>query len=99
MVANNKLERYNESKIDSDRLFSLINSAYELKTIKVEDPKLGCKHYKRKCSIKCPQCNEFFPCNICHDELKFEKAADQDNVHKINRSNITEVKCNMCQHV
>ena len=28
----------------------------------------GCAHYRRRCEILAPCCNEWFPCHVCHDE-------------------------------
>ena len=33
----------------------------------VTDPKLGCRHYLRRCQLKCPTCEKFYTCRICHD--------------------------------
>lgn len=36
-----------------------------------EQKVFGCKHYQRKCEKKCPECEEFFPCRLCHDDVKY----------------------------
>ncbi|KAJ0036014.1 hypothetical protein Pint_25052 [Pistacia integerrima] len=28
----------------------------------------GCKHYRRRCKIRAPCCNEIFDCRHCHNE-------------------------------
>mmetsp|Transcript_10790 Transcript_10790/g.14059 ORF Transcript_10790/g.14059 Transcript_10790/m.14059 type:complete len:540 (+) Transcript_10790:274-1893(+) len=55
---------------------------------------LGCKHYRRKCKILSPCCNQFFGCRLCHDEY-FENS--MDNMHSIDRYLIKTVKCMVCQ--
>ena len=37
---------------------------------KALDPKFGCKHYMRRCQLKCKTCKEFWTCRICHDDVK-----------------------------
>ena len=41
----------------------------------------GCKHYIRKCMLKCPECEEFFICRLCHDEKKFYEEMDPKKNH------------------
>ena len=43
--------------------------------------KPGCKHYARKCMLKCPECKEFFICRLCHDEVKFNEETDPKKNH------------------
>ncbi|XP_071937818.1 E3 ubiquitin-protein ligase MIEL1 isoform X3 [Coffea arabica] len=33
----------------------------------------GCKHYRRRCKIRAPCCNEVFDCRHCHNESTFNK--------------------------
>nr|GFA76010.1 probable E3 ubiquitin-protein ligase RZFP34 [Tanacetum cinerariifolium] len=30
----------------------------------------GCPHYRRRCRIRAPCCNEIFDCRHCHNEAK-----------------------------
>ena len=41
----------------------------------------GCKHYVRKCQLRCPECKEFFTCRLCHDEVKFYGEMDPKKNH------------------
>lgn len=47
----------------------------------------GCEHYLRKCQIISPCCNNIYSCRLCHDE---------NETHKINRFDISEVICSEC---
>lgn len=33
----------------------------------------GCQHYRRRCRIRAPCCNEIFDCRHCHNEAKVSK--------------------------
>ena len=39
------------------------------------------------CSIQSPCCGKEYPCRLCHDE---------NESHKIDRHNISEIKCRKC---
>ena len=77
---------------------------------KVKDPKLGCKHYMRRCKLKCPTCSKFYTCRICHDAVengddfhdewlaKVDKGKDI-GPHKMDRYKVSEVKCMNCDFV
>lgn len=30
---------------------------------------LGCQHYRRKCKVYCPECDDYWTCRFCHDEV------------------------------
>lgn len=49
---------------------------------------LGCKHYKRKCKLVSPCCKNNYICRFCHNA--------SEN-HPLERSNISEVECMLCQ--
>ncbi|KAK4873439.1 hypothetical protein RN001_015468 [Aquatica leii] len=53
----------------------------------------GCSHYKRRCRLLAPCCNNVYSCHICHD---------QNEQHLLNRFKIKHhlcVKCNEIQQV
>ncbi|KAF5272921.1 hypothetical protein FQR65_LT04850 [Abscondita terminalis] len=50
----------------------------------------GCNHYKRKCQLLAPCCNNLYPCHICHDEA--EK-------HRLNRFKILNHMCVNCKEL
>jgi hypothetical protein len=50
----------------------------------------GCKEYVRGCHIKCPDCDKFVCCRICHDKVED---------HKLRRFFVKTMKCNYCGFV
>ena len=59
----------------------------------------GCKHYKRRCQLKCDSCEEFYPCRICHDEVNYHLESDPKKNHKMDRHKVTEIKCTQCETI
>merc|ERR1711937_345672 len=55
-----------------------------------------CNHYERNCYILAPCCEEFFPCRLCHDDIKYDKETDFNKSHKIDFTKIEKVRCNIC---
>ncbi|KAH0465813.1 hypothetical protein IEQ34_005916 [Dendrobium chrysotoxum] len=51
----------------------------------------GCKHYKRRCKIRAPCCNEIFHCRHCHNESMV-----QSNRHELCRHDVKRVICLIC---
>ena len=49
--------------------------------------KMNCSHYRRGCNILCKECNKFYPCRVCHDEMED---------HKINQFEIDNIECRSC---
>lgn len=47
----------------------------------------GCSHYRRRCSIRAPCCNEVFNCRHCHNEAKN---------HELPRHQIQQIICSLC---
>ena len=60
--------------------------------------KFGCKHYKRRCQVRCPDCQEFHTCRHCHDEIKYHNEPDPKKSHQLRRHDIKEIKCLNCDH-
>nr|XP_043610719.1 E3 ubiquitin-protein ligase RZFP34 isoform X2 [Erigeron canadensis] len=57
----------------------------------------GCAHYKRRCLIKAPCCNEVFGCRHCHNEAK--NSIDIVNPllrHDVPRHEVKKVICSLC---
>ncbi|KAA6401120.1 MAG: putative E3 ubiquitin-protein ligase MIEL1 [Streblomastix strix] len=50
----------------------------------------GCAHYLRECSVQCPDCERFFPCRVCHDEI---------SDHQLVRQKIAKVFCYRCNKI
>ena len=62
------------------------------------DEKLGCEHYDRGCQLLCPDCDEFFWCRHCHNEI-YENHLDPKKAHKMDRTRVKKIKCGMCDTV
>ncbi|KAL1552446.1 RING-type E3 ubiquitin transferase [Salvia divinorum] len=56
----------------------------------------GCSHYRRRCQIRAPCCNEIFDCRHCHNEAKNNICMDQKLRHDITRHLIEKVICSLC---
>ena len=61
------------------------------------DPRWGCKHYLRRCQLKCPKCEEFHPCRICHDIIKYDNETNHTEIHRLDPYKIKEIRCNYCK--
>ncbi|KAG6772731.1 hypothetical protein POTOM_024151 [Populus tomentosa] len=56
----------------------------------------GCLHYRRRCSIRAPCCNEIFDCRHCHNEVKNNINVDQKHRHDMPRHEVKQVICSLC---
>ncbi|PHT59524.1 hypothetical protein CQW23_01887 [Capsicum baccatum] len=56
----------------------------------------GCSHYRRRCRIRAPCCNEIFDCRHCHNEAKNNISVDQKLRHEIPRHKVERVICALC---
>ncbi|KAL8504121.1 hypothetical protein ACS0TY_022743 [Phlomoides rotata] len=58
--------------------------------------KYGCSHYRRRCRIRAPCCNEIFSCRHCHNEAKNSICIDQSLGHDMPRHLVEKVICALC---
>ncbi|XVF05756.1 hypothetical protein REPUB_Repub05bG0199700 [Reevesia pubescens] len=56
----------------------------------------GCSHYRRRCKIKAPCCNEIFDCRHCHNEAKNSLESNPLQRHDIPRHEVEKVICSLC---
>ncbi|KAM7459423.1 hypothetical protein LguiA_036417 [Lonicera macranthoides] len=56
----------------------------------------GCSHYRRRCRIRTPCCDEIFDCRHCHNEAKNNINVDQKLRHDIPRHQVQQVICSLC---
>lgn len=56
----------------------------------------GCIHYRRRCKVRAPCCNEIFDCRHCHNETKNSLEVDPLDRHEIPRHGVTKVICSLC---
>ncbi|KAI4311191.1 hypothetical protein MLD38_036104 [Melastoma candidum] len=55
----------------------------------------GCQHYRRRCKIRAPCCNEVFPCRHCHNGAAALLGNSSDR-HELVRQDVTRVICSVC---
>ncbi|KAK9052810.1 hypothetical protein SSX86_029440 [Deinandra increscens subsp. villosa] len=55
----------------------------------------GCKHYRRRCTIRAPCCNEIFGCRHCHNEATNMLNSPSDR-HDLVRYDVEQVICSVC---
>uniref|UniRef100_A0A7N0TAV0 Uncharacterized protein n=2 Tax=Kalanchoe fedtschenkoi TaxID=63787 RepID=A0A7N0TAV0_KALFE len=58
---------------------------------------LGCAHYRRRCRIRAPCCNEIFDCRHCHNEAKNSLSVDTLLRHDLPRHQLKTVLCSLCE--
>ncbi|KAJ6801982.1 E3 ubiquitin-protein ligase MIEL1-like [Iris pallida] len=56
----------------------------------------GCSHYRRRCRIRAPCCNEIFDCRHCHNEAKNSMDVESLHRHDIPRHELQLVICSLC---
>lgn len=56
----------------------------------------GCSHYRRRCRIRAPCCNEIFDCRHCHNEAKNNIMVDKMHRHDLPRHQVQQVICSLC---
>ncbi|KAI5666419.1 hypothetical protein M9H77_16272 [Catharanthus roseus] len=56
----------------------------------------GCKHYRRRCKIRAPCCNEIFDCRHCHNEAKNSLEINPLLRHDLPRHTVQRVICSLC---
>lgn len=55
----------------------------------------GCKHYRRRCMIRAPCCNEIYSCRHCHNEAT-NKLRNHYEHHELVRQDVEQVVCSVC---
>ncbi|XVE65667.1 hypothetical protein DITRI_Ditri08aG0018400 [Diplodiscus trichospermus] len=55
----------------------------------------GCQHYRRRCKIRAPCCDEVFSCRHCHNEAASMLSNPFDR-HELVRQDIKQVICLVC---
>ncbi|MCO5599131.1 hypothetical protein L7F22_053231 [Adiantum nelumboides] len=56
----------------------------------------GCQHYRRRCKMRAPCCNDVFDCRHCHNEAKATET-DISKHHVIVRQSVEKVICSICE--
>ncbi|XP_075508152.1 E3 ubiquitin-protein ligase MIEL1 [Primulina tabacum] len=55
----------------------------------------GCKHYRRRCKIRTPCCNEVYDCRHCHNEAA-NMLRNVFDRHEMVRYDVKQVICSVC---
>ncbi|CAH1429286.1 E3 ubiquitin-protein ligase MIEL1 [Lactuca sativa] len=55
----------------------------------------GCNHYRRRCKIRAPCCNQIFFCRHCHNEATSALTNPKER-HEIVRHDVKQVICAIC---
>ncbi|XP_050942933.1 E3 ubiquitin-protein ligase MIEL1 [Cucumis melo] len=55
----------------------------------------GCEHYRRRCKIRAPCCDQIFTCRHCHNEAMTSLSNPKDR-HELVRRDIRQVVCLIC---
>ncbi|KAJ7980219.1 RING finger and CHY zinc finger domain-containing protein 1 [Quillaja saponaria] len=55
----------------------------------------GCKHYRRRCMIRAPCCNEIYSCRHCHSEATSMLSKILDR-HELSRQDVKQFVCLVC---
>ncbi|XP_042061770.1 E3 ubiquitin-protein ligase MIEL1-like isoform X1 [Salvia splendens] len=55
----------------------------------------GCDHYRRRCKLKAPCCDQIFTCRHCHNEATSILSNPRDT-HEIVRHEVKQVVCAIC---
>ncbi|KAI8573563.1 hypothetical protein RHMOL_Rhmol01G0287200 [Rhododendron molle] len=84
-------ELQHQSSSHGLEIFTKYESPMEL-----ESGNFGCIHYRRKCKIRAPCCDEIFDCRHCHNEAKNTLDIDPVRRHDIPRHQIKMVICSQC---
>lgn len=56
----------------------------------------GCSHYRRRCKIIAPCCDEVFDCRHCHNDVKNLLEMDPRDRHDLPRHEMKRVICSLC---
>ncbi|KVH95639.1 Rubredoxin-type fold [Cynara cardunculus var. scolymus] len=89
-----------EPKLCNDHMHT-DSGHFDRETVNMEIPddeslEYGCSHYRRRCRIRAPCCNEIFDCRHCHNEAKNDINVDPEERHTIPRHQIQQVICTLC---
>ncbi|XP_033138265.1 E3 ubiquitin-protein ligase RZFP34 isoform X2 [Brassica rapa] len=56
-----------------------------------------CSHYRRRCKIRAPCCDEVFDCRHCHNEAKDSLQTEQLLRHDLPRHDVSKLICSLCE--
>ncbi|MCD9644419.1 E3 ubiquitin-protein ligase RZFP34 [Datura stramonium] len=68
----------------------------QITTVDMGSGNYGCLHYRRRCKIRAPCCDEIFDCRHCHNDSKNSLKVEPSRRHDIPRNDIKRVICSLC---
>ncbi|RXH80801.1 hypothetical protein DVH24_004715 [Malus domestica] len=77
--------------IDDDHSHQKVNSLTEMVS-----GNFGCAHYRRRCKIRAPCCDQIFDCRHCHNEAKNSLEVDPLDRHDVPRHDVKRIICSLC---
>ncbi|WRX34693.1 zinc finger protein [Theobroma cacao] len=85
-----------ETKLSTDELESVEFGNQNAALMEIGLGNHGCLHYRRRCKIRAPCCNEIFDCRHCHNEAKNSLECNPLEQHEIPRHEVEKVICSLC---
>ncbi|CAI9108031.1 OLC1v1007543C2 [Oldenlandia corymbosa var. corymbosa] len=73
------------------------NMVQDNKSMKEDFGKMqyGCEHYRRRCKLRTPCCNQIFTCRHCHNEAASALSNPKER-HELVRQDVKQVICAVC---
>lgn len=68
-----------------------------ISSTELESGNSGCSHYRRRCKIRAPCCDEIFNCRHCHNEAKNSLETNLSDRHDLPRFEVKKVICSLCE--
>ncbi|KAJ7516659.1 hypothetical protein O6H91_22G066600 [Diphasiastrum complanatum] len=86
------------NNINSSEFLREMCSTTDERSSKFEKGRLdyGCTHYRRRCRLRAPCCNEIFSCRHCHNAAKDLNESDLKKRHDLPRHRVEKVICSLC---
>ncbi|KAH8949320.1 hypothetical protein BDL97_10G025400 [Sphagnum fallax] len=85
-----------DSDTDNDR--DLHDELLQTQRLSLGLKNYGCSHYRRRCRIRAPCCDEVFDCRHCHNDVKNVNEPVPSKRHEMPRHLVERVICSLCNH-
>ncbi|KAK1374720.1 RING finger and CHY zinc finger domain-containing protein 1 [Heracleum sosnowskyi] len=73
-----------------------VNDAHSTDKQDIGKMDYGCEHYRRRCKLRAPCCNQIFTCRHCHNEFTTVLSNPKER-HELVRHEIKQVVCAVCE--
>eukprot|EP01105_Mastigella_eilhardi_P004262 TRINITY_DN15683_c0_g1_i4.p1 TRINITY_DN15683_c0_g1~~TRINITY_DN15683_c0_g1_i4.p1 ORF type:complete len:239 (-),score=62.60 TRINITY_DN15683_c0_g1_i4:347-1036(-) len=62
-------------------------------------PKYGCQHYRRRCELLAPCCNNWVGCRFCHNDgnVMDKRTGKKCKVQEMDRAAVKVIRCLLCK--